>query len=341
MVPLVSALEWAEFVAASVTAFALPLALVSYLVRKRAEIHQSRREAEETQRRFDEAAFDRTYDDYVALLQLQLRYPELDLGEEPLIAPLPLDDRQRVQEAAMFNIFISVFERAHRLYHRSSDRARIIEWKGWEEYLDELLARPNFARLWHRHSGQYDAEFVGRVNRRLADRRRAHTDAVTVERIDADNHAAVDFVVAAGSDPAAYLDTYMPRLPDRDAAQSWLRSMGAHCFLVRVGHEPVGLLVAHPARSPGVPDGFLETNTYVTPVYRGLRVASTAWALAEPMIQPTPRGLAGVVWERNGSAAVRLGRSGYTEAERVFFRAGDRREESGWCRVWLKADLTA
>jgi hypothetical protein len=332
----VSALEWAEFAAALVTAFGLPIALLSYVGRKRRELRAQEADAVAAAERHDELAFDRLHAEYIAYLELQMAYPELDLGEEPLVDPPVLDDRQRVQEAAMFNIFISLIEHAHRRYALTTDRAKVMEWQGWEMYLDELLGRPNVERLWIRHRGQYDAGFVDRVERRRSARTEARRVALNVDQVPADDPVAIDFLVEAGRDPAAYVNTYLPRRPDRTSAAAWLDGVGGNRFLVRLGREPVGLLVAHEPRSAGVPDGYLETNTYVSPVHRGLGLATAAWDLVEPLLQPLPRGLAGVVWERNQSAAKRLERSGYYQAGRVFFDSREPGEESGWCRVWLK-----
>jgi hypothetical protein len=335
----VTSLEWAEFAAAVVTALGLPIALASFWFRKRREFAQRQREAVATQARHDDIAFDSLHREYVELLKLQLMYPELDLGESALESPVSLTDTQLVQEAAMFNIFVSLIERAYRLYARTSDRARLLEWRGWEEYVDEQLERENFRRLWGRHSEQYDADFVATINHRLETRARQNTHDVTVEQVSATSAAAIQFVIAAGRDPAAFLNTFMPKEPDRRSAAAWLGEVEPWVFLVRKGPEPVGVIAAHRPHSPGVPDGFLETNTYLAAATRGQGVATEAWNQIETRLRPHAVGLAGVVWERNDGASRRMARSGYREADRVWYENPSAGGESGWCRVWLK-DMT-
>jgi ribosomal protein S18 acetylase RimI-like enzyme len=55
-------------------------------------------------------------------------------------------------------------------------------------------------------------------------------DLLNVEQVPPDDPAGLDFVVEAGRDPAAYLNTYLPRRPDRESAESWLEAVGENRF---------------------------------------------------------------------------------------------------------------
>lgn len=160
---------------------------------------------------------------------------------------------------------------------------------------------------------------------------------MVVERVGASDPRAIELVVHAGSDPAGYFNTYLPRGVDAAGATAWLDRIGEHRFLVSSDGTPAALLMAHTPRSPGVPPGHLETGTYVRSEYRGLGLASCAWTEIEGILRAggVP-GLAGVVWEQNRAASVRLERTGYREVDRVFY-SGESPDDDGWCRVWVKA----
>ena len=85
---------------------------------------------------------------------------------------------------------------------------------------------------------------------------------------------AVSFIVAAGADPAAYADTFMPRDPTAAEARTWLDTFPKHAWLGYDDGEPVLLLIVHGSYSADLPDGYLETGTYVVPDHRGQGIAA-------------------------------------------------------------------
>ena len=159
--------QWANIAAAIVTAFGLPAALFSYRHRKQQELKEFRKHREAEQATNDDLAFDRQHGDYINYLAVAMQYPELDMGEEPLKDPPELSDMQRVQAAGLFNIFISISERAYRMYARASRDARTRQWTGWEVYIVEQLQRPNFAAFFATHKDQYDADFITEICKHL------------------------------------------------------------------------------------------------------------------------------------------------------------------------------
>lgn len=98
--------------------------------------------------------------------------------------------------------------------------------------------------------GQFDVGRVelgyGYVSRRLGDVQviGAVPDVEVVSLRDDD---AVELVMAAGRDPAAYLDTSLPRKPSRWAARHWMRTFPQTAWLAYVDGSPAAL--ERPARS--------------------------------------------------------------------------------------------
>ncbi|MET0144242.1 MAG: hypothetical protein ABW328_05580 [Ilumatobacteraceae bacterium] len=150
--------------------------------------------------------------------------------------------------------------------------------------------------------GQFDVGRVelgyGYVSRRLGDVQviGAVPDVEVVSLRDDD---AVELVMAAGRDPAAYLDTSLPRKPSRWAARHWMRTFPQTAWLAYVDGSPAALE----------------------------RRARSRRRLS---------GLAGVTWDTNVSAHRRLLRSGYTRRWRVWYRSKASEDASGWCQVWTK-----
>lgn len=156
---------------------------------------------------------------------------------------------------------------------------------------------------------------------------------IAVTRVDADDPATIELVVAAGSDRAAHHNTYLPETPTREQARAWLAGLGGHIWRIDTGVSTVGLIAAHPPISDGVPAGMLETCTYLVPGARGQQIASRAWQLAEAELAGRCAGLAGVVWEDNIAGWRRLARDGYAQTDRIYYRDAT---SAGWCNVWVK-----
>lgn len=126
-------LQWAEALSYIVTVFGLPLAILVFLYEQRRE-----------RRNEQEEIYQRLSDEYTGFLKLVLDNPDLQLLRKG--APdQPLTDEQNERKLAIFNILISLFERAYLLvFEEKMDRQTQRLWLSWEDYLREWCCRKDF-----------------------------------------------------------------------------------------------------------------------------------------------------------------------------------------------------
>jgi len=151
-----------ELLSYVVTVIGLPLAIFVFLYEQRKE-----RDNEE------EAVYQQLSDNYQDFLKVALDNPDLhlfSLEETP-----ELDEGQRERMLIIFNMLISLFERAYLLLyesHMNPKQAR--RWSSWEDYMREWLTRADFrASLPVLLRGE-DPEFAAMI-RRLAEQPRKAT----------------------------------------------------------------------------------------------------------------------------------------------------------------------
>jgi hypothetical protein len=126
-------LQWAEALSYIVTVFGLPLAILVFLYEQRRE-----------RRNEQEEIYQRLSDEYTGFLKLVLDNPDLKLLRKG--APdQPLSDEQNERKFAIFNILISLFERAYLLvFEEKMDRQTQRLWLSWEDYMREWCDRKDF-----------------------------------------------------------------------------------------------------------------------------------------------------------------------------------------------------
>jgi hypothetical protein len=125
--------EWAEALSYVVTIFGLPLAILVF-------IYEQRRERQNE----DEEIYQRLSDEYTEFLKLVLANPDLQLlwKRAPITS---LTDEQSERKLVLFNILISLFERAYLLvYEEAMDRQTRRLWQSWEDYMREWCRRADF-----------------------------------------------------------------------------------------------------------------------------------------------------------------------------------------------------
>jgi hypothetical protein len=126
-------LQWAEALSYIVTVFGLPLAILVFLYEQRRERHNEQEEI-----------YQRLSDEYTGFLKLVLDNPDLQLLRKG--APnQPLTDEQNERKLAIFNILISLFERAYLLvFEEKMDHQTQRLWLSWEDYMREWCRRKDF-----------------------------------------------------------------------------------------------------------------------------------------------------------------------------------------------------
>lgn len=125
-------LETWELLSYIVTVVGLPLAILVFVYEQRKE-----RENEE------EEVYQLLSDSYQDFLQIALEHPSLHLFSHDQTSSLT--NEQREQMLVIFNMLISLFERAYLLLHAegmSPTQAR--RWLSWEDYMREWCDRADF-----------------------------------------------------------------------------------------------------------------------------------------------------------------------------------------------------
>lgn len=128
-----SLMEIFELASYVVTVVGLPLAIYIF-------IHEQRKERENE----DEEVFQMLSDAYTNFLELVLANPDLKLRTQA--ATPDLNDEQRERLSVIFDILISLFERAYlTAYDEEYMSPRSYRrWLSWEDYMREWLRREDF-----------------------------------------------------------------------------------------------------------------------------------------------------------------------------------------------------
>lgn len=128
-------LETWELLAYIVTVIGLPFAIVIFFYEQRKE-----RENEE------EAAWQQLSDAYIDFLEVVLANPDLKLRSRALTPDLT--DEQRERMLVIFDMLISLFERAYLLlYEEDMDEKQRRRWHSWDDYMREWCDREDFRAL--------------------------------------------------------------------------------------------------------------------------------------------------------------------------------------------------
>lgn len=126
-------LEWCELLSYVVTIIGLPFAIIVFM-------HEQRRERQTEQ----EEIYQRLSDEYAGFLKLLLENADLRLlrsqhGVESVT------EEQDERRFAIFNILVSLFERAYMLvYEEDMDKQNARLWRSWEDYMREWCRRADF-----------------------------------------------------------------------------------------------------------------------------------------------------------------------------------------------------
>ena len=125
-------LEHWEMLSYVVTVFGLPLAIFSFL-------HEQRKERENE----DEEVYQQLSDTYTDFLKLVIANPDLKLRSQLSTPNLNEEQIERMQ--VMFEILISLFERAYLLvYEEKMSQKQLRRWRSWEDYMREWCRREDF-----------------------------------------------------------------------------------------------------------------------------------------------------------------------------------------------------
>jgi len=125
-------LETWELLAYVVTVIGLPFAIGVFL-------HEQRKERENE----EEAAWQQLSDAYIDFLGVVLANPDLKLRS--LASTPDLTDEQHERMLVIFDMLISLFERAYLLlYENDMNEKQRRRWHSWDDYMREWCGREDF-----------------------------------------------------------------------------------------------------------------------------------------------------------------------------------------------------
>ncbi|MBU3736410.1 MAG: hypothetical protein FGM62_05465 [Methylobacterium sp.] len=140
-----------ELLSYIVTVFGLPLAIAFFL-------HEQRKERDNE----EEAVYQLLSDAYIDFMKLVLANPDLKLRSQTSTPDLTPEQQERMQ--AMFEILISLFERAYLLaYEDTMNSSQRRRWRSWEDYMREWCRREDFRTQLPRLLQGEDPDFAGYI----------------------------------------------------------------------------------------------------------------------------------------------------------------------------------
>jgi hypothetical protein len=147
-------LEWLEAASYVVTIVGLPMAILVFAWEQRCQRQNDQEEI-----------YQRLSDEYASFLKLALDNADLHLlrkqGTEP-----ELTEEQHERKYALFNILVSIFERAYILvYEDKMDRQTRRLWLSWEDYMREWCRRKDFREVLPELLKGEDEDFAAHIGK--------------------------------------------------------------------------------------------------------------------------------------------------------------------------------
>ena len=146
-------LDFWQIVANIITVFGLPLAIYTFVLEQRKE-----RDNE------DEEVYQLLSDAYIDFLKLVLEHSDLKLRTQTATPDLSDEQRERMQ--VMFEILISLFERAYlTAYSDEMSPNQRRRWLSWDDFMREWCRREDFRTALPQLLQGEDADFAAYITR--------------------------------------------------------------------------------------------------------------------------------------------------------------------------------
>ncbi|MCE3016151.1 MAG: hypothetical protein ACK56W_07770 [Pirellula sp.] len=146
-------LDFWQIVANIITVFGLPLAIYTFVL----EQHKERDNE-------DEEVYQLLSDAYIDFLKLVLEHSDLKLRTQKATPDLSDEQRERMQ--VMFEILISLFERAYlTAYSDEMSQNQRRRWLSWDDFMREWCRREDFRTALPQLLQGEDADFAAYIAR--------------------------------------------------------------------------------------------------------------------------------------------------------------------------------
>ena len=156
-----SGLEIWEMLSYVITVIGFPLAIFTFW-------HEQRKERDNE----DEETYQLLSDAYNDFLKLVMANPDLQLRSRR--AAPDLTDEQKERRQVVFEILVSLFERAYLLaYDENMSKQQQRRWRSWVDYMREWCRRPDFCAMLPQLLEGEDPDFVAGIQRIAAEEHEA------------------------------------------------------------------------------------------------------------------------------------------------------------------------
>jgi hypothetical protein len=128
---------------------------------------QFRKSLQEERTRHIASTYDVLDQAYVEFEKLCMQYPRLDCNDNSSPNPPELNESEIIQQELLYNIWLSMLERAFKASKTEGFDDSDGEWEGWVKYVDEFVSRKVFQVFWPKNRKDYNAEFGSFIDSRI------------------------------------------------------------------------------------------------------------------------------------------------------------------------------
>lgn len=142
-----------DIVTSVITIIGVPVGIIGYFRNKQKE-----------RKEHEYLVYDALDDKYTGFLNLCLQHPELKVYEGEAPGDVKLNGEQKTKRLIMYEILISILERAYMMFKDQDTEVRKTQWEGWEKYISDWMRNTSFRESWTKLSGQYETNFTSYMN---------------------------------------------------------------------------------------------------------------------------------------------------------------------------------
>lgn len=149
----------AQFISSIITAASFFITAGTFIL----SVLALRKELNKRRKEREYGTYNSLDDKYIEYLKLCIDHPRLDTYSANHDSST-LNEVEKQQRFAMFNILISICERSFLMYSDQSSKIKAAQWSGWRDFIVTWSKNSGFKELWRDNSPQYDKGFTKFVN---------------------------------------------------------------------------------------------------------------------------------------------------------------------------------